>query len=145
MLKRCLTLVLCLIFSSNTLAAAPYQQQIELQTLTAQIDETSLKINCATCTGLTRQDGHTYFITYAAPDHRTDNYITFSYFYGDSQIFCKYDATVPFDLTKDGRFDASLFDGSTLNPSSTSKACPPNHGIIANPIKENVTRIFIDY
>lgn len=146
MTKLYLAMLPCLILSSNIFATAPYQQQVILNTSVAHMDnKVQFKVDCATCTKIAKQDEHNYFITFTAPaDKPTTNYITFSYFYGDEKIFCKYNANVRFWLHQDGRFDCSLNQSTSLDSGSTSKACPKKVALFAD-TNQSVTNLFIDW
>lgn len=136
----------CLFLSTgNIYSAATFQQKIHLNTNVAHINTAiPFKVDCSNCTQITKQDDYTYYITYNAPTSTTENYITFTYFYGDEHSNCIYNARVIFDLMPNGEFFSNYNMPSTLDIKSTSNACPSKVALFAN-TKNNVTNLNIDW
>lgn len=122
-------------FSSNLYAAAPLLQKIILNYSAAQLDPAiPLTVVCPTCMQTTKQDDHTYYVTYMASSKTDDGKISFVYYYGDNandSNACIYDANVKFTVDKSGRFYAAYNYPATLDQKSTSKSCPPKLSLFA--------------
>lgn len=131
-----------LLLSCNVYALESNQQKIVLKTTTAHL-VTDIKLSCATCTNITKQDDHTYFINYNFPNTQDWDHMTFTYQYGSGSDSCIYNADVRFALVKKVGFWCEGNQSSVLDPKSTSKACPTTLALFANS-NNNITEILVN-